>query len=338
MARPAFAAPRSAPRARSGAARATERSAILALRASRWSCSSRTTRLGAPPRPRSVSRRQGVESPPSQVCPIFWRQTSSPPFTSTALGRPLGGFDFELSQRNARLSAGASSSVLPKAHKTGTTICGTTFAGGVVLGADTRATEGTIVRCRDLCAHRRAARAQTPRALTHLSLPLPHPHCRSLGLRQELREDPLHRAQHLLLRRRHVGRHGEHDGARLEQAGAAAPRHGHELARRHGHDDAQALPLPLPGPRVGCARAGRRRRDGRASLHCLPARQHRQAALWCVSMRRPLALSTLPPLQNGARQGRHSPAHLLVLSLPQCRWAAAAWLQCPCSSPASRTT
>lgn len=34
---------------------------------------------------------------------------------------------------------------MPKAFKTGTTICGAVFAGGVVLGADTRATEGTVV-------------------------------------------------------------------------------------------------------------------------------------------------------------------------------------------------
>lgn len=34
---------------------------------------------------------------------------------------------------------------MPGAKKTGTTICGVTFAGGVVLGADTRATEGPIV-------------------------------------------------------------------------------------------------------------------------------------------------------------------------------------------------
>jgi len=33
----------------------------------------------------------------------------------------------------------------PKAHKTGTTICGVVFKGGVVLGADTRATEDTTV-------------------------------------------------------------------------------------------------------------------------------------------------------------------------------------------------
>lgn len=34
---------------------------------------------------------------------------------------------------------------LPKTIKTGTTICGITFKDGVILGADTRATEGPIV-------------------------------------------------------------------------------------------------------------------------------------------------------------------------------------------------
>lgn len=33
----------------------------------------------------------------------------------------------------------------PKAIKTGTTICGIVFKDGVILGADTRATEGPIV-------------------------------------------------------------------------------------------------------------------------------------------------------------------------------------------------
>lgn len=34
---------------------------------------------------------------------------------------------------------------LPKTIKTGTTICGMLFKDGVILGADTRATEGPIV-------------------------------------------------------------------------------------------------------------------------------------------------------------------------------------------------
>lgn len=43
------------------------------------------------------------------------------------------------------LAASASGPALPKMKKTGTTIVGVCFKGGVVLGADTRATEGPIV-------------------------------------------------------------------------------------------------------------------------------------------------------------------------------------------------
>lgn len=46
--------------------------------------------------------------------------------------------------RNARLETDAGIHP-PKARKTGTTIVGVVYKGGVVLGADTRATEGTIV-------------------------------------------------------------------------------------------------------------------------------------------------------------------------------------------------
>lgn len=68
------------------------------------------------------------------------------------------GFSFENVHRNAELiklaAQGASTATaagndnpgyLPMAKKTGTTIAGITFAGGVVLGADTRATNGTEV-------------------------------------------------------------------------------------------------------------------------------------------------------------------------------------------------
>jgi len=54
-----------------------------------------------------------------------------------------GGFNFDLAKRNAMLgSAGVSA---PKVKKTGTTIVGLVYKDGVVLGADTRATEGSIV-------------------------------------------------------------------------------------------------------------------------------------------------------------------------------------------------
>lgn len=61
----------------------------------------------------------------------------------SVLGREVGGFSFDLHRRNQMmLGAGAK---LPRMKKTGTTIVGVVFNGGVVLGADTRATEGTVI-------------------------------------------------------------------------------------------------------------------------------------------------------------------------------------------------
>lgn len=53
------------------------------------------------------------------------------------------GFSFENHKRNAMFQAKGWS--MPKATSTGTTIVGLIFNDGVVLGADTRATEGPIV-------------------------------------------------------------------------------------------------------------------------------------------------------------------------------------------------
>ncbi|XP_072311298.1 proteasome subunit beta type-7-like [Eucyclogobius newberryi] len=50
---------------------------------------------------------------------------------------------FENCKRNGEASKVVCS--LPSARKTGTTICGVVFKGGVVLGADTRATKGIVV-------------------------------------------------------------------------------------------------------------------------------------------------------------------------------------------------
>jgi len=62
---------------------------------------------------------------------------------SNAMSISRGGFSFENVQRNALLEANGTT--MPKAKKTGTTIAGVVFKDGVVLGADTRATEGPIV-------------------------------------------------------------------------------------------------------------------------------------------------------------------------------------------------
>lgn len=65
--------------------------------------------------------------------------------TSTTDAPP--GFSFDNIHRNALFEKLASShgTTLPKFKKTGTTIAGLVFANGVVLGADTRATNGTEV-------------------------------------------------------------------------------------------------------------------------------------------------------------------------------------------------
>ncbi|OIW05497.1 hypothetical protein TanjilG_27627 [Lupinus angustifolius] len=56
---------------------------------------------------------------------------------------PKGGFSFDLCRRNAMLEKNG---LKPQSFlKTGTTIVGLVFQDGVILGADTRATEGPIV-------------------------------------------------------------------------------------------------------------------------------------------------------------------------------------------------
>lgn len=65
-------------------------------------------------------------------------------FTLPANLQKLGGFNFDLSKRNEFLVEKVGKKI-PKAKKTGTTIVGMIFKDGVVLGADTRATEGPIV-------------------------------------------------------------------------------------------------------------------------------------------------------------------------------------------------
>ncbi|GAB4840499.1 Proteasome subunit beta type-7-A [Ancistrocladus abbreviatus] len=56
---------------------------------------------------------------------------------------PKGGFSFDLCKRNDMLLKNGVQS--PSFRKTGTTIVGLIFQDGVILGADTRATEGPIV-------------------------------------------------------------------------------------------------------------------------------------------------------------------------------------------------
>ncbi|KAM9271521.1 proteasome subunit beta type-7 isoform 3-T3 [Morus bassanus] len=65
----------------------------------------------------------------------------------SVLQAPSGGFSFDNCSRNSLLEAelGQKGQRLPAARKTGTTIAGVVFKDGIVLGADTRATEGMVV-------------------------------------------------------------------------------------------------------------------------------------------------------------------------------------------------
>ncbi|XP_037373996.1 proteasome subunit beta type-10 [Talpa occidentalis] len=58
---------------------------------------------------------------------------------------PRGGFSFENCQRNAALELACPGLRAPRARKTGTTIAGLVFQDGVILGADTRATNDSVV-------------------------------------------------------------------------------------------------------------------------------------------------------------------------------------------------
>uniref|UniRef100_A0A673HB48 Proteasome subunit beta n=1 Tax=Sinocyclocheilus rhinocerous TaxID=307959 RepID=A0A673HB48_9TELE len=66
---------------------------------------------------------------------------------NTSTKTPTGGFSFENTRRNAVLEANLSEKgySAPNARKTGTTIAGLIFKDGVILGADTRATDDMVV-------------------------------------------------------------------------------------------------------------------------------------------------------------------------------------------------
>ncbi|XP_054076210.1 proteasome subunit beta type-7 isoform X2 [Rissa tridactyla] len=65
----------------------------------------------------------------------------------SVLQAPSGGFSFDNCARNSLLEAELvqKGQRLPAPRKTGTTIAGVVYKDGVVLGADTRATEGMVV-------------------------------------------------------------------------------------------------------------------------------------------------------------------------------------------------
>jgi 20S proteasome subunit beta 2 len=71
--------------------------------------------------------------------------TADSQMNASNLHEPAAGFDFSNYLRNQNLLQTDGAAPKLKAKKTGTTIVGTVYAGGVVLGADTRATNDTEV-------------------------------------------------------------------------------------------------------------------------------------------------------------------------------------------------
>ncbi|EGU13211.1 putative Proteasome subunit, beta type, 7 [Rhodotorula toruloides ATCC 204091] len=82
-------------------------------------------------------------SPPRHLSILTHRFTLSHSLGMAALTDSNAGFSFENALRNRVL--GQRNLHLPKATSTGTTIVGVVYESGIVLGADTRATEGPIV-------------------------------------------------------------------------------------------------------------------------------------------------------------------------------------------------
>lgn len=188
----------------------------------------------------------------------------------------------------------------PSAWKTGTTIAGVVFK-VIVPHAHMQHTACTHATSSARDRWQRSVLppltlAATPTAISSACSPHPHPELPPTSLtvlksyfsvvplgwrrarrrhavdvwlhsgRQKLREDPLHRPQHLLLRRWHGGGHYERHGHDQQQPGAAPLRDGPAIAGRHCHDYAQVAPVPVRGMR---GRGQRRRQLAGCSCRCM---------------------------------------------------------------------
>jgi hypothetical protein len=118
---------------------------------------------------------------------------------------------------------------LPKATSTGTTIVGCLFKDGIVLGADTRATEGPIV------ADKNCEKVFQLLILDSLERP------RDLLLAL----DSLHLRQHPVLRCGYRCRYRVHDRSNCIQHAITPIFNRSEAAGCHCHDDAQADAFPV---------------------------------------------------------------------------------------------
>lgn len=166
----------------------------------------------------------------------------SDPRTTTL---PKAGFSFENAKRNNSLAN--KGAITPMATKTGTTIVGVTFKGGIVLGADTRATNGPIVadkNCEKIhyiapniycCGAGTAADTEFTTGLISSQLEL---HRLSSGR-------PSRVATAMTLLKQHLFRHQGHIGAALILGGMDF--HGSHLYTIYPHGSTDKLPYVTMG-------------------------------------------------------------------------------------------
>ena len=105
-------------------------------------------------------------------------------------------------------------------HKTGTTICGVVFHGGARRDSVERILLLLLVNWAPLDFH--SLRTVLVRFHTTGRSRRRHEGDQLACCGQELRKNSLHSAEHILLWRRHCGRHGDDDGADQFEAGTAA--------------------------------------------------------------------------------------------------------------------
>lgn len=118
---------------------------------------------------------------------------------------------------------------LPKATSTGTTIVGCLFKDGIILGADTRATEGPIVADKN-CEKVRIRSPAGRRPILIAVLPL---------------SDPLHHGQHPMLWCGNGCRHRVHHRSHLLEHGTPFSLHWSQASSSDCDDYAQADALPV---------------------------------------------------------------------------------------------
>jgi len=157
----------------------------------------------------------------------------------------MGGFDFSNHGRNTALHA--KGIPLPKATSTGTTIVGCLFDGGVVIAADTRATQGPIVadkNCEKLhyispqiwCAGAgTAADTEFTTAIVSSNLEL---HALSTGRKPRV-------VTCMTMLKQHLFRHQGYIGAYLVVAGCDPT--GSHLFTVHAHGSTDKLPYVTMG-------------------------------------------------------------------------------------------